>query len=122
MTRHEGAEGCTMSNSSLVRAVPKYSKHKASGRAYARFDGRCIYFGRYGTALSRETFGRLKAEWVQNGGRLPTAPHDATVTELVVVYTEFATGYYRKDGEPTNEVRMIKSAIKIVRELYGRIP
>ena len=47
-----------MSNSSLVRSVPKYSKHKASGRAYARFDGRCIYFGRYGTASSREAFGR----------------------------------------------------------------
>jgi hypothetical protein len=36
-----------MSNSSLVRSVPEYSKHKASGRAYARFDGRSIRF--YGT-------------------------------------------------------------------------
>ena len=50
MTRHEGPEGCTMSNSFLIRNVPKYSRHKASGRAYARFDGRCVYFGRYGTA------------------------------------------------------------------------
>ncbi len=111
-----------MSNSSLSRSVPKYSKHKASGRAYARFDGRCIYFDRYGTAPSREAIGRLKAEWLRNGGHLPTAPHEATVTELVVAYTEFASGYYRKDGEPTNEVRMIKTAIKIARELYGRTP
>jgi hypothetical protein len=31
-------------------------------------------------------------------------------------------GYYRKNGKPTNEVRMIKASIKIVRELYGRTP
>jgi integrase len=111
-----------MSNSSLVRPVPRYSKHKASGRAYARFDGRCIYFGRYGTAASREAFSRLKTEWLQNGGRLPTGPHESTVTEVVVAYTEFATGYYRKDGKPTDEVRMIKTAIKIARTLYGRTP
>src|SRR5437773_8035396 len=108
MTRHENAEGCRMSNCSLGRPVPKYSKHKASGRAYSRFDGRCIYFGRYGTPSSREAFDRLKAEWIQNGGRLPTAPHEATVTEVVVAYTEFAIGYYRKDGKQTDEVRMIK--------------
>ena len=85
-----------MSSSSLVRRVPKYSKHKASGRAYARFDGRCIYFGRYGTAGSREAYNRLKTEWLNNGGQLPAPPHEATITEVVVAYTEFATGYYRK--------------------------
>ncbi len=35
-------------------------------------------------------------------------------------FTEFAINYYRKDGKPTNEVRMIKGAIKIARQLYGR--
>ena len=53
---------------------------------------------------------------------LPDSPHTTTVTEVVVAYTEFATGYYRKDGKPTNEVRMIKTAIKIARQLYGRTP
>ena len=109
-----------MSNSSLARCVPKYSMHKASGRAYARFDGRCIYFGRYGNAAGREAFARLKADWLKNGGQLPAAPHDATTTEVVVGYIEFAQGYYRKNGKPTDELRMIKTAIKIARELYGR--
>ena len=123
MTRDGGPEGCTMSISSLVRSVPKYSKHKASGRAYARFDGRCIYFGRYGTASSREAFNRLKAEWLQNGGHLPTAPHEATITEVVVAYTEFAHGYYRKDGKTTDEVRMIKTATRLsVSYTGGRRP
>jgi hypothetical protein len=53
---------------------------------------------------------------------LPVNTHTVSVIELVVAYTEFATGYYRKDGRPTNEVRMIKAAIKIARELYGRTP
>jgi integrase len=57
---------------------------------------------------------------LQNGGRLPTHQNAPTVTELVVAYTEFAEGYYRKCGKPTNEVRMLKSALKIVRQLYGR--
>jgi integrase len=35
---------------------------------------------------------------------------------------EFANRYYRKDDKPTDEVRMITSALKIVRKLYGRIP
>ena len=109
-----------MSNSFLVRNVPKYSKHKASGRVFARFNGRCIYFGRYGAASSREAYDRLKAEWLQNGGLLPTAPHEATIAEVVVAYTEFANGYYRKDGKPTDEVRMIKTVAKIARTLYGR--
>jgi hypothetical protein len=29
-------------------------------------------------------------------------------------------GYYRKDGHPTDEVRMIKTALKIVRKLFAR--
>jgi hypothetical protein len=76
--------------------------------------------GKHGTAASREAHKRLVAEWLQNGGRLPIDEHAATVTEVVVAYTQFATGYYRKDGKPTNEVRMIKAAVKIVRALYGR--
>jgi integrase len=62
------------------------------------------------------------AEWSQNGGRLPVAQHAVTVAELVVAYIEFATSYYCKDGKPTDEVRMIKAAVKIARELYGRTP
>ena len=106
----------------LSPASRVYRLHKATGQAVVRLDGRDIYLGKYGSAASREAYQRIVAEWSQNGGRLPDSPHTATVTEVVVAYTEFATGYYRKDGKPTNEVRMIKTAIKIARELYGRTP
>jgi hypothetical protein len=44
----------------------------------------------------------------------------STVTEVVVYYIEFCTGYYVNHGQPTDELPLIKTAIKIVRELYGR--
>ena len=43
------------------------------------------------------------------------------MTEVVVAYVEFADGYYLKGGKPTNEVRMIRAALKIVRQLHGRL-
>ena len=65
-------------------------------------------------------FCRLKSELIQDGGRLPAASHDASVNKLVGAYAEFADSYYRKDGKVTDEVRMSRASIKIMRELYGR--
>ena len=109
-----------MSQRSLVERIPRYLLHKPTNRGYARFDGHFIYFGSYNSAASIEAYNRCVAEWIQHGGRLPAAQNAATVAEVVVAYTEFATGYYRKNGEPTDELRLIKVALKIVRELYGR--
>src|SRR5262245_28097033 len=106
----------------LLNTAPRYRRHKSTGQAVARLEGRDIYFGKYGTAASREAYKRFVAEWSQAGGKLPTQKHAATITEVVVAYVEFALGYYRKDGKPTNEVRMIKAAAKIVRQLYGHTP
>src|SRR3954468_10626407 len=54
----------------------------------------CILLRSLRRRLEREAYNGLKAEWLQNGGQLSTAPHEATVAEVVVAYTEFATGYY----------------------------
>ena len=42
--------------------VPKYCLHKPSGRAYVRIHGKVIYCGGYGTAKSKQEYGRLVAE------------------------------------------------------------
>jgi hypothetical protein len=102
--------------------APRYRFHEPSGQAIVTIDGRDYYLGTYKTAASREAYRRKIGEWAQHGGMLPAPKQTSTVAELVVAYIEYADGYYRKDGEPTNEVRMIKAAIKIVRELYGRTP
>jgi integrase len=104
----------------LIDNVPRYRRHKSTGQAVVRLEGRDIYLGKYRTAASREAYKRFVAEWSQNGGRLPAPQHTAIVTEIIVAYLEFADGYYCKNGKATDEVRMLKAALKIVRSLYGR--
>jgi integrase len=111
-----------MPNLCSPERAPRYRLHKPTGQAVVTIDGKDIYLGKHRTAASREAYRRTVAEWMQNGGRLPAAQHTTTVTELVVAYLEFANSYYRKDGKVTDEARMIKTAIKFARELYGRTP
>lgn len=106
----------------LSSSVPRCRLHKGTGQAVVRLQGRDIYLGKSGSAASKEAYKRFVAEWSENGGKLLDSPHANTVTDLVIAYTKFAVTYYQKDGKPTNEVRMIKSAIKIARQLYGRTP
>lgn len=106
----------------LIDSAPRYRRHKATGQADVRLQGRDVYLGKYNSAASREAYRRFIAQWSQHGGQLPIASHAITVTELIVSYMQFATTYYVKDGEPTDEVRMLATALKIARELYGRTP
>jgi hypothetical protein len=100
-----------MANLCSPERAPRYRLHKRTGQAVVTIDGKDIYLGKHRSAASHEAYRRKVAEWMQHGGRLPASKHEATVTELVVAYTEFATGYYRKNGKPTDEVRLIKTAI-----------
>jgi integrase len=106
----------------LSANVPRYAHHKATGQAVVRLQGRDIYLGKFRSSASREAYKRFVAEWSQNGGKLPAPKHTATVTEVIVAYLEFAKTYYLKDDKPTDEVRMLKTSLKIARGLYGRIP
>lgn len=99
--------------------VPRYRRHKASGQAVVRLAGRDVYLGKHGTAASREAYRRFTATWFQDDAVVTSTSAGATVTEVIVCYVKFATGYYRKQGRPTDELRMIKSALKVVRQLYG---
>jgi hypothetical protein len=89
-------------------------------------DGRDFYLGRYGSPESRAEYDRLIVEWIANGRRLPApttpAGSDLTVNECLFWFVEWSAGYYRKDGRPTSEARMIRDALKVVRRLYGDIP
>ena len=59
------------------------------------FDGHFIYFG---TQTARLASRRTTAEWL-SGFRMDGRPHRSLHgidADVVVAYTEFATGYYRK--------------------------
>src|SRR4051794_21093311 len=106
---------------------PKLTFHKASGQGVVRLNGRDIYCGRFGSPECQVKYHRVIAEWLANGRRLPApsapvagqAPEDITVNELALAYFEHAEQYYRKDGEPTTEVRDIRYSIRPLRKLYG---
>ena len=107
--------------------IPKYRHHKGSGQALVQIDSRRIYLGKYGSAQSKEKYRRVVAEALATGDRLlPSTSHKAlgglTVNELILVYWEFAEGYYRKNGKLTGETDNIRVALRPVRHLYGSTP
>jgi hypothetical protein len=98
--------------------VPRYRRHKASGQAVVTIQGRDIYLDPFRSAASREAYQREIAEWLQ--GATHGRRRAMTVVEVSAAYLKFARGYYRKHGEVTAEVRMIKDALTIVCGIYGR--
>lgn len=110
----------------LVRKIPSYRKHRASGSAVVTLSGQVFYLGPHGTKASRLEYDRLVSEWLARG-RSPVQvaqeeAGDLTTVELIARYVKFARGYYRKDGEVTSEVGSILSAAKVLKDLYGRDP
>lgn len=105
-------------------SLPSYRLHKARGLAVVTLSGKDFYLGPYDTDLSRAAYDRLVSEWVANGRRLPASPcvghPDITITELIAAYWSYAEGYYVKDGQPTNELSCIRSALRPLQEGYGR--
>jgi integrase len=103
-------------------ALPKYGKHKASGRAVVKLNGRDVYLGPYGSQESRVEYDRVIGEWLTAGRSMPKtieALGGVTVNELLVSYLEFAERHYQKDGEPTGELGNIKDAARPLKNLYG---
>jgi integrase len=103
--------------------IPKYSLHKASGRAIVTLDGTDHYLGAYDSPESKVEYDRLIAEWLANGRRAAAPAADEptqSVNELIAAYWEHAKGYYRKpDGAPTQEIETLRQALKPLITLYG---
>lgn len=99
----------------LVSRAPKYSRHKRSGQAFVRLNGRQVPLGPWSKspkADSRVAYDRIVGEYLANGRILPRS--EITVSELVASYAEHAESYY--DGKTD----VIKVACKTIRTLYGK--
>ncbi len=87
--------------------IPKYSLHKAIGRARVILNGRHVFLGKYGSDESVERYKRLVAESVSSPAPGdPTAAvapvcDQVTVAEVLAAYLRHAEGYYQKSGQPT---------------------
>jgi integrase len=113
--------------------VPALVHHKPSGQGCVRIAGRDFYLGEYGKPETEERYRRMVAEHIANGsGVIPTpisappTPEEPApallVSELILAFYRYAETYYVKNGEPTSELRMIRDALRMVKEFYGSTP
>jgi integrase len=103
---------------------PKYRHYKPKDLAVVRIDGRDHYLGRYNSPESWEEYHRLLAERHKGSLSAPTPAQTPqveppTITKLCIGYYEHAEKYYVKNGQVTNQVRMIRLSLKVLRRLFG---
>ena len=91
--------------------TPSYRLHKGSGQAVVTLNGKDVYLGKFGSTVSKDEYDRIIGEWMANGRQVAQGT-DLTVVELVVAYLRYAEGYYKKNGEPTSELRNIGDALR----------
>ena len=105
--------------------IPKYSLHKPSGRARVIVNGRHIWLGKHNSTESIERYNRIIAEiaaaptGVSHEAEVPVGEPRAVV-EVLALYLEHAKTYYVKDGKPTDQLAIVKGALRPVQQLYGR--
>src|SRR5689334_3525747 len=102
--------------------IPSYRKHKPSGQAVVTLNGHDHYLGTHGTAASREAYNRIIQEWLAAGRQLPHGEASLTINELILAYwrTVEPTFRHRPSAGLPGELFNVKTALRLVRELYGR--
>src|SRR5688572_4897499 len=96
--------------------VPKYRLHKATGQALVEIRGRRTYLGKYDSPSSHERYRQIIAEFMSAKPVPASTPTTNAaplrVDELILLYFQYAKGYYVKDGQPTNEIVAIRVALR----------
>lgn len=108
----------------LTKALPKYRKHRASGQAVVTISGRDVYLGPHGTQVSKREYDRVVSEWLATGrpSHPPAECSELTLVELMAAYLRYAKVRYVKNGQPTSEQDGIRSALRPLKDPYGRQP
>ena len=108
-----------MSRDTSNGRVPAYRCHKPSGQAVVTLCGKDHYLGKWNTKASRREYDRLTGQWLAAGRMVPQLDDEtgSTVDEVVLAYWNHAQGYYRKNGQQTNELAEYRQTIRLVRQL-----
>jgi integrase len=91
-------------------------------------DGQNFYLGRYDSPESYEKYARLIAEWKCRRTRPEATPTPGgsgvvvSINDLIMAFWQHAKRRYAKNGQPTSEIRSFRTALRPVRQLYGREP
>lgn len=106
----------------LLKATPRYRKHRASGQAIVTIEGRDFYLGPHGTKASHAEYDRIVGEWLVNGRRLPKTDDNSqlTMVEFANCYRRFAERDYRKQPSGYHQLHRIRDAVNSLTEMYGR--
>jgi integrase len=105
---------------------PTYRRH-ATGQAVVTIRGRDYYLGKHGSLDSRARYRQLIAEYAATG-RIASDHREEpdegpTIAELMVAYVKHCDQYYRgPDGKVSNQVLMIRLALRTLRSLYSDLP
>jgi integrase len=98
----------------VPRPCPELKRH-TSGRAWCRWKSGGMsysrYFGAYGSTEAAGAYKRFQVEWAEGLAEVRSASDGVTVAELAVAYLDHAERYYRKDGQPTGELPVIRAAV-----------
>ena len=102
--------------------IPSYRLHKPSGQAIVSLNGKIFYLGKYKSQASREEYNRIIADYLANNRNLPpTRTNQAiSIQELVVLYLEYAEGYYVKNGKQTKSFYQCKQALGPLIQHYAQ--
>lgn len=109
----------------MPKKLPSYRCHVASGQGYTVRKGKSYYFGPYGHPDSEPKFWRKMAEWsALNADPTPnTSPGSSPwVSELISAFLKYAARKYVKDGRPTSELAVYRSAVQPALDLYCNVP
>ena len=103
---------------------PALGRHKATGRAVVRIDGRDFYCGAFGTPEAQRAYESLIAQWIAGGRRMPSAAESGlTIAQLAAAFIRHADAYYRDAaGQPTGEAGNIRVALRPLIALFAALP
>jgi integrase len=110
--------------------VPKPSR-RPDGRGVIRLNGVDHYLGQAGDwpkgrrvpppSIQGE-YQALISRWLASGRQLLDPLGGLTVNELILAYDKWAEVYYQREGQENTQLRLIRDAVRVVKDLFGREP
>jgi hypothetical protein len=102
--------------------IPSYTKHKSSGQAVVRINGRDNYLASFGSTASIKEYDRLRVEFIAGGHCVLGAGNtDLTITELAAAYWTHQKAYHGW-GKNCGDYYCLRDVLHVVKELYADTP
>ena len=104
-----------------MKKIPSYRRKKVGSRVYGlvQINGKEFYLGKWNSKASKQEYEHLIGEYLATG-RASSNSDPVTVLEIAVDYANhMKERYSNKDGEPSNEFRIVKRVMKEFRSRYG---